>query len=208
MGRTRGVATRAVDFAMLAGEVRLADVAFWHAVVREQDAVVVLVVRGQLGRFRQGMDVLVGAVEGGQELRLHARVGGVHHLFHLLHDGLRGGHGELRVQGNDQGVLHAVLRQLSQSFFDAHGTVAHAQHHGDVDPRLQQVAHLFRVHDERRTFVRPNLRVRLCRLLGSGVQDDAAHQQCPENLGQVNHPRIHEEFVQVGAHVFLGGAVG
>ena len=51
---------------MLAGEVRLADVAFWHAMVREQDAVVFFVVRGQLRRFRQGMDVLVGAVEGGK----------------------------------------------------------------------------------------------------------------------------------------------
>ena len=151
---------------MLAGEVRLADVAFWHTVVREQDAVVVLVVRGQLGRFRQGMDVLVGAVEGGKNSVFMPGWEACTTSFTFSDDGLRGGHGELRVQGNDQGVLHAVFLQLCEALFDAHGTVAHAQHHGDVDPGLQQVAHLLRVYDERRALVRPNLRVRLRRLLG------------------------------------------
>ena len=208
MGRARHVAAGAVDFAMLAGEVRLADVALWHAVVREQDAVVVLMVGRQFGRFRQGMDVLFGAVERGQELCLHPRMGRVHHLFHLLHDRLRGGHRELGVQGNDQGMLHAVVGQLRQAFFDAHGSVAHAQDDRHVETGLEEVTNLFRVDDERRAVLCPNLRVSLGRLFGSGVEDDATHQQCSEHFGQIDHPGIHEEFVQVRAYVFLGGAVG
>ena len=103
--------------------------------------------------------------------------------------------------------VHDAPNQVFDGRFDRGILVAHGEFDGNIDALLQKSLGMAARDDERRAFGRPNGRVGVAGFLWAVDQDDSNNEPA-ENPRHIDHAAVHEEFVEIAAHIRDGRRIG
>lgn len=208
MNGTGLVATVLDLHAVGAGGITFEEVAFGDAVVAEEEVVPRFGEVGADGGFK-GVEVKGVIVEGIDDGKADGVAEGAEFLAGLDHDGLKGGHGVVGVEGDHEDFLETgVLEQFLEAGADGGVAVAHAEAdgHGEAGGKvaLQSTAG----DDEGGAFGGPDVFVGVGGFLGAGGEDEATDDEAAEEPGHVDDALVHEKFIEIAADIGDGGGIG
>ena len=186
-----------------------------HAVKAQQQALGLAIGRPVLAHaLHQGVDVAGVVVEVAHEAHLGLVAPLRQAAADLVDHGGGGARGILRVHRHHQDAGAAARAHRVQGIADRGRAVAHRV--VDVEPVVavlgevagEQLGLAYRVHQQRRALVGPDAGVFLRRGLGPGVEDDAVEDRPPYQARDLDHARVGEELLEVGAQRGSGGGGG
>ncbi len=193
---------------MLAGRVELLQVPLRQTMEAQQQVVVILL-QIRPGASRQCLDVVRVLVERLQHAQLQRQLAFTDRLPGQLHHSGHRAVGELWVKRCQGHLAHPLCDQTLQHLGQGRLAIAHGNLHRAMGPvldhcRLQATGQ----HHKRRALLPPDRAIGVGRLLRA-LDQDQRHQQAPHRPRQVDHVRVHEELVEVAAHIsHRGGGRG
>ncbi len=193
---------------MLAGRVQFLQVALRQAMEAQQQVIVILL-QIRPGAGDQCLDVVRVLVEWLQHAKLQRQIAFINRLPGQFHHSGHRAVSELRVQRRQGHLAHTLCHQALQHLGQGRLAIAHGNLHRAMGPvldhrRLQATGQ----HHQRRALLPPDRAIGVRRLLRA-LDQDQRHQQAPHRPGQVDHVRVHEELVEVAAHIgHRGGGRG
>ena len=186
-----------------------------HAVEAQQQVLGLAVDRPVLAHaLHQGVDVAGVVVEIAHEAHLGLVAPPRQAAADLVDYGGGGAPRVLRVHRHHQDAGAAARAHGVQGVADRGRAVAHRV--VDVEPVVavlgevagEQLGLAHRVHQQRRALVGPDAGVLLRRGLGPGGEDDAVEDRPPHQARDLDHARVGEELLEVGAQRGGGGGGG